>query len=103
MKAVRVGALPDGPLAAAALFYGSVLPGLTVGEDTVLVFHPADHTHRGWRLAAVQQLARDFAPIRVNALASDDEAAITAALTYLETASGVTGQYLPLDGNGVQA
>jgi hypothetical protein len=103
MKAVRVGGLPEGPLAAAAQFYAGVVPGLTVAEDTVLVFHPADHTHRGWRLAAVQQLARDHAPIRVNALASDDEAAIAAALAYLETGPGVTGQYLPLDGNGAQA
>jgi hypothetical protein len=103
MKAVRVGGLPEGPLAAAAQFYAGVVPGLTVAEDTVLVFHPADHTHRGWRLAAVQQLARDHAPIRVNALASDDEAAIAASLAYLETAPGVTGQYLPLDGNGAQA
>jgi hypothetical protein len=70
------------------------------GEDLVLIFPPADHTHRGWRLAAVQSLARDHAPLRVNALASDDPAAIESALTYLEQAEGLTGQYLTLDSLG---
>jgi hypothetical protein len=48
------------------------------------VFPAADHSHRGWRLAAVQGLAREHAPRRVNAVASDDEAAIAAAARYLE-------------------
>jgi hypothetical protein len=61
-----------------------------------LVFAPADHTHRAWRLAAVQGLARRWAPIRVNAVASGDEVAILAANSYLDHAPGVTGQYLPL-------
>ena len=65
-----------------------------------MVFAPADHTHRAWRLAVVQGLARELAPRRVNALASRDEAAITAALAYLESAAGLTGQYLPLDDAG---
>ena len=66
----------------------------------VLIFPPADHTHRAWRLAAVQGLARELAPRRVNALASADEAAISAGLAYLESAAGLTGQYLPLDNAG---
>ena len=66
----------------------------------MIIFAPADHTHRAWRLAAVQGLARALAPRRVNALASDSEAAITAALAYLEGAAGLTGQYLPLDDAG---
>ena len=65
-----------------------------------LVFPPADHSHRAWRLAAVQALAREHAPIRVNALASDSAKAIAAALAYLETAGGVTGQLLQLDDTG---
>jgi len=104
MALFRVGPLPEGTLAAAAQFHSDVLPrvqaALANGDDTVLVFAPADYTHRGWRLAAVQQLARDHAPLRVNALASDDEAAIAATAKYLAAAEGVTGQYLPLDGNG---
>ena len=104
MALLRVGALPEAALAAAARFHAEVLPEvlaqLARGEHLVLVFTPADHTHRGWRLAVVQQLAREHAPIRVNALAGDDEAAIAAAAEYLAGAAGVTGQYLPLDGNG---
>jgi hypothetical protein len=36
----------------------------------------------------------------VNALESDDEAAIAAAAGWLTDAGGVTGQLLPLDGTG---
>lgn len=104
MALFRVGPLPDAALAAAARFHGEVLPRvlaeLARGEDLVLVFAPADHTHRGWRLAVVQQLAREHAPLRVNGLAAEDDAAVAAAEAYLASAPGVTGQYLPLDGNG---
>jgi hypothetical protein len=103
MKLVRVGDLPADAVAAAAEFYAQVLPGIippSVGEDLVIIFPPADNSHRAWRLAAVQSLARRLAPLRVNALASDDEAAITAATDYLVQAPGVTGQYLVLDGAG---
>ena len=102
MALVRVGALPDEALAAAAEFHAWVLPAMAeeADGDLILVFPPADFTHRAWRLAAVQALARQHAPIRVNAVASDDEVAIAAACAYLDTAEGVTGQYLPLDGAG---
>jgi hypothetical protein len=105
IASVHVGGLSAEPLQAAAQFYAEALPRIAVrleDQDTglVIVFAPADYTHRGWRLAAVQQLARDHAPLRVNAVASDDDEAIAAALAYLGGADGVTGQYLPLDGNG---
>ncbi len=102
----RVGPLPEGALAAAARFHAEVLPEVLARlkssrpREMVLLFSPADHTHRGWRLAAVQQLAREHAPTRVNALESDDETAIAAGLSYLRKAEGVTGQLLPLDGTG---
>lgn len=103
----RVGPLPGEVLAASAHFHARVLPGvlqeLASGDDVVIVFAAVDYTHRGWRLAVVQQLARDHTPVRVNAVASDDEAAIAAAVRYLGSADGVTGQYLPLDGNGARA
>lgn len=89
---------------AAAQFHVQILPQalevLLEGEDVILAFTAADHTHKAWRLAVVQQLARDAAPLRVNALAGGDEAAITAAVAYLAEAPGVTGQLLALDGNG---
>lgn len=105
MALFRVGPLPEKALAASARFHADVLPKLQAELDKApavltLVFAPADHTHRGWRLAAVQGLAREQAPIRVNALASDDEAAIAAADRYLAGAEGVTGQLLILDGIG---
>jgi|SRR5579863_3466878 len=98
MGLVRVGPLPGDALSAAAQFYAEVLPRITPGNESMLtlVFRPADHTHRAWRLAAVQDLARRLAPIRVNAVASADESAIAAADRYLAKAPGVTGQYLPL-------
>jgi hypothetical protein len=104
MASLRVGALPDDALAAATEFHAKVLPqvgGALAGVTSLtLVFPPADHTHRAWRLAAVQSLAREHAPIRINAVACDDEVAIAAASAYLAGAEGVTGQYLPLDGAG---
>ena len=53
--------------------------------------------HADWRRAAVASLARAMAPARVNGLVSDDEAAIAAALAYLDSAAGVTGHVLPLE------
>ena len=103
MALLRVGALPDEALAAAARFYAEVMPLLNPPpseEDLTLIFLPADHSHRAWRLAAIQALAREYAPIRVNALVSDSESAIAAALAYLATAEGLTGQLLELDDTG---
>jgi molybdopterin biosynthesis enzyme len=108
MAAFRVDGLPGEPLAAAARFHADVLPRVLAAlaaerADLVLVFGAADYTHRDWRRAVVRQLARDHAPMRVNALASDDETAVVAALAYLGMAPGVTGQYLSLDGEGAAA
>ena len=105
MALFQVEGLPDSPLAASATFHGRDLPRIIAEmaltrDPLVLVFDPADRTHRGWRLAAVQSLARARAPVRVNAVASDQAAAIAAAERYLAAAPGATGQYLPLDGNG---
>jgi hypothetical protein len=108
MALVRVGALPEGALDAAAAFHAGMLPQVRAalagsGEDLVLVFARADHEHRAWRLAAVQQLAREHAPRRVNAIESDDEDAIAAALAYVQGAPGLTGHLLRLDRNGAGA
>lgn len=107
MALLRVGPLPGEALAASARFHAEHLPAVLAaladrGEDAALtlVFAPADHSHRGWRLSVVQGLAREHAPRRVNALASDNDAAIAAAARYLAAAEGVTGQYLVLDAVG---
>jgi len=102
---LHVGPLSDDALEAAADFHARLLTAveltLTSGADPLtLIFLPASHEHRAWRLALVQGLARRFAPLRVNAVASDDAAAIGAAARWLESAGGVTGQLLALDGTG---
>jgi hypothetical protein len=99
MRAIRVGALPDGALEAAAEFHAVVLPLIPPRneEDLALIFPLASYDHRGWRLAAVQDLARAAAPNRVNGIVGDNEAAIAEALAYLESALGVTGQLLTVD------
>ncbi len=105
MGSLRIAGLPDAALAAAAQFHAADLPrvreALAGGAPHLaLVFAPADRSHRAWRLAAVQSLAREFAPVRVNALSSNSEPAIAAALAYLGTAAGITGQLLELDDTG---
>lgn len=106
MSAVlRIEGLPPEPLDAAAQFHSRWLPlvieALAAGaDDLTLIFSAADHTHEEWRRAAVQGLARRFAPQRVNALACDEAEPIAAAARYLAGAPGVTGQYLSLDGTG---
>jgi len=105
MARYRVDDLPDDALAAAALFHARDLPliaRLASGPSgqLLIVFAPAGHDHRGWRLAAVQGLARKLAPLRVNAVAASDAQAIGAASDYLAGAPGVTGQYWPLDAVG---
>jgi hypothetical protein len=105
-RVLKVGPLPDGALKAAAEFHADVLPDVLAelgmdpprsGEDLVLVFGPASYDHRGWRLAVVQDLAREAAPTRVNAIVGHDEGAIADALAYLEAAPGVTGQLLAVE------
>jgi hypothetical protein len=101
---LRVGALPAEALAAAAKFHAQVMPrvfdAVVEGDHLVLVFGAADHTHRDWRNGVVRGLARQFAPIRVNAIAGGDEQAIAATAQYLARSPGVTGQVLPIDGTG---
>ncbi len=101
MQAIRIEGLPEDPLAAAAQFHAEILPGLRApGDDLLLVFAPADHAHRGWRLAAVQGLARSAVPRRVNGVTAASPAAIDSAIAFLAAAPGVTGQYLTLDDAG---
>ena len=97
MIRMEIGNLPDDPLDAAAAFHGDWLgKARAAPDDLLMVFPPAHHTHRRWRLAATQELARAAAPRRVNAVASDNKDAIDEAAAYLADAPGITGQYLPL-------
>ena len=79
MGLLRVESLPDEALRPPpAAFHADMLPKVRAAlaeapEYLTLIFAPGDHTHVGWRLAAVQQMARESVPVRVNAVASDDE------------------------------
>ncbi|WP_374531788.1 Rossmann fold domain-containing protein [Novosphingobium sp.] len=104
MRIVRIEGLPDDPLAASARFHAQDLPALPApSEDLLLVFPEADHTHKAWRLAAVQSLARAAVSHRVNAVSGGGEAAVSAAAAYLAAAPGVTGHLLVLDDAGAGA
>ena len=100
----QVPPLAGSPVEAAAGFHANVLPTilerLREVDELLIVFPVADHSHRAWRLADVQGLAREHAPIRINAVASNDPAAVAEAAAFMARAPGVTGQYLLLDGNG---
>ena len=101
MAVLAVEGLPEGALDAAAAFHAEWLPraraqldGLAAEGQLVVVFPPASYDHRGWRLAAVQDLARAAAPRRVNAVAGDAAQAIAQTVDWLAQAPGVTGQLL---------
>ena len=105
MRLIHVGALPASALEAATEFHARVLPKVLAllrppggGEDIVLAFPSASYDHRGWRLAAVQDLARAAAPLRVNGLMGDEDAALADTLAFLADAPGITGQLLAVDG-----
>lgn len=104
MECVRIAGLPDDPLEAAAEFHARHVPELrATTEDLLVAFPAADHTHRGWRLAAVQMIARAKAPLRINAVSGGSEEAIAAAAEYLARAPGLTGQLISLDDFGAGA
>jgi hypothetical protein len=64
-----------------------------------LIFPPAGHEHKAWRLAAIQGLARELAPGRVNGIVGADQAAVAETVAFLAHAPGITGQVLEVDGN----
>jgi len=102
---LRTGDLPTDALSAAAAFHAK-WPAIVAQEisrgavSVALVLPPANYDHGDWRRAAARDLARAHAPARVNLVAGDHEGAIAATLAYLASAPGVTGQFLPVDGNG---
>jgi hypothetical protein len=62
-----------------------------------MVFPVAAYDHRGWRLAAVQDLAREAAPRRVNGVVGNQERAVATTLDWLAQAPGITGQLLAVE------
>lgn len=103
---VRIEGLPATALEAAAAFHAdhlaTVRHALESADSLVIVLPYAPHDHAAWRRAMVQDLARAYAPRRVNAVTGDgaEVIAIAAATAWLEHAPGVTGQLLDVDGQG---
>lgn len=97
---VHIDALPDNALDAASEFSAKWLPAIReqigAGDSYVLVMPHAAYDHADWRRAAIRDLARTYAPARLNMVSGGDNASIMSAQKYLEGAGGVTGQYLPL-------
>jgi hypothetical protein len=98
---LRVEGLPDGALDAAAAFHADWLSqareALRESDALAVLFARAPYDHRGWRLAAVQDLAREAAPKRVNGVAGDDDQALAKTAAWLAQAPGITGQLLAVD------
>lgn len=101
-RLVRAGGLPAAPLDAAAHFHTHIVPAVRAelgnADLIVVAFEPADHRHRGWRLAAIQELAREAAPCRVNGIEAsrEDQAGVDETIAFLHNAGGVTGQLLSI-------
>ena len=99
---VAVRDLPEASIDAAREFYRRSVPRVREllardwgpYESITLILPPADHAHRAWRIAIVQELAREGAPTRINAVAGDSQAAIDEVTAYLRGAPGITGQLL---------
>ena len=104
---LQVSGLPDAALDAAAAFHAEWLaPARALlteeAEALALVFAPAPFAHTAWRRVAVAELAREATPKRVNGVAGEEGAALTATLAWLAQAPGITGQLLPVAGTPVQ-
>lgn len=101
---LTVNDLPGDALGAAAGFHAGhvarVQHEAADGAKAVaIVVPPALVDHTDWRRAAVHDLARALAPVRVNMVAGQAGASLDATLAYLGNAPGVTGHYLQLDGD----
>ncbi|NNF94575.1 MAG: hypothetical protein HKP43_10735 [Altererythrobacter sp.] len=98
---LKVEHLPAEPLDAAATFHREHLdPAIAALEvaaaNLTIILPPAPSDHDDWRRSIARDLARKFAPKRVNVLGGGGKEAVQSMLAYLRGASGVTGQYLPL-------
>ncbi|MFZ9395055.1 MAG: Rossmann fold domain-containing protein [Erythrobacter sp.] len=103
---LRIDSLDEAPLHAAAEFHrdwlGRARAAIEPPEAQALaiMLPAAGKDHDDWRRAIARDLARAYAPRRVNILGGGNAAAIAAMLAYLRDAPGITGQYLPLHDEG---
>ncbi len=98
---LTVDGLPSDALGAASAFHAAwtaqVGQHVAGGAAAVAVVLPkAGVDHADWRRAAARDLARAYAPARVNVIVAGGDMALQATLTYLRDAPSVTGHYLVL-------
>jgi len=98
-QVLKIDALPEDSVKAAATFYGDFLEQIEAmlasqAAVVAICLPSAAKSHDDWRRAAARDLARAHAPNRVNIVGGSDGVEIQAILTYLENAPGITGQYL---------
>ena len=101
---VMVDDLPGDALGAASAFHAQHVSIVREAAEkgarsVVLVLPPAPVDHSDWRRAAVRDLARALAPVRVNLVAGEAGPGLGETLAYLGNAPGVTGHYLQLHGD----
>ena len=104
---LETGDLPASALDAAATFHsehsGEARRLIANGCGSLVIVLPrAAYDHTDWRRATARDFARLAAPTRVNLIAGDEQAALDAAIAFLASAPGVTGQYLPVGGQGAE-
>ena len=98
-RAQMVGSLVANSLDAAAEYTNMYLDAaerILQSEETsslTIQLPSAGPDHSDWRRSLARDLARKYAPKRVNVVSGDAPDEIDKVLTYLRNAPGVTGQY----------
>ena len=101
-KVQVIDSLPQEPLKASEVYFAEhlaesrSLAAASSAKSLSIVLPAAPTSHRDWRRGVVRDLARCYAPVRVNMVAGDDAEAVDRTLAYLRNAPGVTGQYLAI-------
>ena len=103
LAVLQIAELPQAPLDAAMVFHAEHLSdACDVLEDDeaqllIVQLPPAGKDHDDWRRALARDLARKYAPKRVNVISAAADETAEPLLAYLVDAPGVSGQYLPSD------
>lgn len=95
----HIDTLPQSPLDASAAYFANHLSvartKLAEADALAIILPSAGTDHDDWRRALARDLAREYAPKRVNVIGGAGDG-LSATLAYLGNAPGVTGQYCPL-------
>jgi len=100
LAVLEIAQLPQNSLDASAAFMQTHLAEaaeLLKKPETdalAIVLPTAGSDHDDWRRSAARDLARAYAPQRVNIIGASTAEKVAPLLAYLRDAPGVTGQYL---------